>query len=501
MTEIIPRWEWRTFGTQIPTAEAAFASMTPQAETDSEELYFLTPGGANVKIRADLLDIKELQEVDADGLERWLPIMKREFPLSRADAGVVVSSLRVASVSLDREAYTLDQFLDEVIGPVPEIRVVNVRKHRVRYIVEGCMAELTDVRVDGKPTRTIAVESEDRPAVVRAVQALGLAGYVNTNYPRGLGNVIDHDPVRYAVIDVGTNSVKFNLGERADNGLWTTLTDRAELTRLGEDLDKNNVIVPAAVERTVEAMTGMVDEAEDAGALAIVAVGTAGLRIADNRQDVVAAIKERTGVSIEVISGAEESRLAYRAVQASLGLGLECLVVFDTGGGSSQFTFGEGTRVDDRFSVNVGAVRFTEEFGLDESVSGSTLRAAMSSISAGLSSLDNHPDPDALVGMGGAITNIAAVSRSMAVYDPDVIQGAILDRAEIDRQIEMYGSMDASDRRSIVGLQPNRAEVILAGALIVGTIMDKLGQQSMTVSDRGLRHGLIVERFGARLTD
>jgi exopolyphosphatase/guanosine-5'-triphosphate,3'-diphosphate pyrophosphatase len=151
--------------------------------------------------------------------------------------------------------------------------------------------------------------------------------------------------------------------------------------------------------------------------------------------------------------------------------------------------------------VNVGAVRFTEEFGLDESVSDSTLRAAMSSISASLHSLDNHPHADALVGMGGAITNIAAVSRSMAVYDPDVIQGATLDRAEIDRQIEMYGSMDAGDRRSIVGLQPNRAEVILAGACIARTIMDKLGQQSMTVSDRGLRHGLIVERFGARLVD
>jgi exopolyphosphatase/guanosine-5'-triphosphate,3'-diphosphate pyrophosphatase len=84
------------------------------------------------------------------------------------------------------------------------------------------------------------------------------------------------------------------------------------------------------------------------------------------------------------------------------------------------------------------------------------------------------------------------------VYDPDVVQGTVLERAEIDRQIELYRSQDAAARRSIVGLQPKRAEVILAGACIVRTVMDKLGKDSLTVSDRGLRHGLLVARFGER---
>jgi len=336
---------------------------------------------------------------------------------------------------------------------------------------------------------------------VRAILCLGLAGYLNTNYPRGLGAVITQRPARYAVIDIGTNSVKFNLGERTATGSWKTLTDRAEITRLGEHLGTNAAISSAATDRTAVAIAGMVEEAQAAGALAIVAVGTAGLRIADNRADVISTIKEQTGISVDVVSGAEESRLAYVAVQSSLGLGSETLVVFDTGGGSSQFTFGESTHVDERFSVKVGAVRYTEEFGLANSVSDVDLRAAMSSISADLSALDNRPGPDALVGMGGAVTNIAAVSLSMATYDPDVIQGMTLDRAEVDRQIEMYCSMDVEDRRTVVGLQANRAEVILAGTLIVATIMDKLAQQSMTVSDRGLRHGLIVERFHARLVD
>jgi exopolyphosphatase/guanosine-5'-triphosphate,3'-diphosphate pyrophosphatase len=99
--------------------------------------------------------------------------------------------------------------------------------------------------------------------------------------------------------------------------------------------------------------------------------------------------------------------------------------------------------------------------------------------------------------MGGAVTNLTAVSYRMAKYDPDVVQGATLHRSEIERQIEMYRSLSVAARREIVGLQPKRADVILAGACIVRTIMEKLGKDSLIVSDRGLRHGLLVDRFGA----
>ncbi|MCL1587963.1 MAG: Ppx/GppA family phosphatase, partial [Actinomycetia bacterium] len=398
MAEIIPRWEWRTFGAHFGLADAAFAAMTPEASTDSEELYFLAPGGANVKVRDGLLDIKELQEVGTDGLERWLPIMKAGFPLSRTDVAKVVSSLGAPPVALERDSYTLDQFLDEVTTPLTGVRVVKVSKHRDRYLVGGCMSEVTDVVVDGRSTRTIAVESEDRPAVVRAVQALGLEGYVNTNYPRGLGAAIDGRLARYAVIDVGTNSVKFNLGERTRDGAWRTLSDRAEVTRLGEDLDKAGTLIPAAIERTAAVIADMIDEARGAGALAIVAVGTAGLRMANNSAEAIAAIKDVAGVTVEVLSGEDESRLAYLAVQANLGLGHASLAVFDTGGGSSQFTFGEGSAVTDRFSVNVGAVRYTEQFGLEQSVSDTSLRAASAAIAEDLSKLDDRTVPEALVG-------------------------------------------------------------------------------------------------------
>jgi exopolyphosphatase/guanosine-5'-triphosphate,3'-diphosphate pyrophosphatase len=493
--DIVPRWEWRTFGRRFGVAESRLAGLAPIGVQDSDEVYVLAKGRDNVKVRGGLLDIKALREVSPDGLERWEPVMKAGFPLGRAEVTRVCESLGLPLPPLPRDAYDLEQFLGELVLPSGALRVARVHKRRVRYTVGGCAAEVSDITADGRKTRTIAIESEDPAAVTAAVQSMGLAGFLNTSYPRGLQALLDDAPDRYAVIDVGTNSVKLHVAERRGGG-FVTLVDRAEITRLGERLQECGEITDAARDRTAEAIAGMADEARRSGVLAIAAVGTAGLRVARNAAGVLAAVLARTGVSIEVISGEEESRLAYRAVEAGLGLAGEALVVFDTGGGSSQFTFGHGARVDERFSVEVGAARYTERFGLGGAVSHEQLAEALAAIAADLSRLDARPAPRALVGMGGAATNLAAVKHGLAAYDPEVVQGTVLERTEIDRQVELYRTRDAAARRTIVGLQPKRAEVILAGACIVRTIMDKLGQTRMTVSDRGLRHGVLAERFG-----
>jgi exopolyphosphatase/guanosine-5'-triphosphate,3'-diphosphate pyrophosphatase len=157
-------------------------------------------------------------------------------------------------------------------------------------------------------------------------------------------------------------------------------------------------------------------------------------------------------------------------------------------------TIGRGERVDERFSVNVGAARLTERFGLDGLVDDATLAAALEAIAADLARLDGRA-AERVIGMGGAVTNLAAVKHGLAVYDSDIVQGTVLDLVEIDRQIELYRTRDAEQRREITGLQPNRAPVILAGACIVRSVLAKLGREALTVSDRGLRHGLLVERF------
>jgi exopolyphosphatase / guanosine-5'-triphosphate,3'-diphosphate pyrophosphatase len=496
VTTIVPRWEWRAFGRSFGGAEDALVPIIPTRTEEGDELYLFSGPGANVKVRDDLMDVKILREVNADGLERWEPVMKRGFPLSATDVAEVLEALEVPAPQLTRATYTLDRFLNELIQPNDLARVVNVHKRRNRFTVAGCMAELADVVADDRPTRTIAIESEDAAAVIAAVRAVDLDGYVNTSYPRGLAALVGDEPARSAVIDVGTNSVKFHIGERDGSGAWHTILDRAEITRLGEGLHERGKIGREALERTVKAIQEMLDEAEREGARAVAAVGTAGLRTARNGDDVLASIRERTGIGIEVISGEVEARLAYLAARAGLDLGEGSLVVFDTGGGSTQFTFGQGLRVDERFSVGVGAVRFTERFGLDRAVTAEVLSEALAAIAGDLSRLDGRPPPDALVGMGGAVTNIAAVNHRLTTYDPDVVQGTVLDRAEIARQIELYRSRDAEGRRTIAGLQPKRSDVILAGACIVATVMDKLGARTVTVSDRGLRHGLLVDRFG-----
>ena len=164
---------------------------------------------------------------------------------------------------------------------------------------------------------------------------------------------------RYAVIDIGTNSVKFHVAETDGAGNWKTVVDRSEVTRLGEGLEAEGEIASAPLERTIRALAAMTEEARANDVRSIVAVGTAGLRMARNRDDVLAAVKESTGLAVEVLSGEDEARLAYLAAVKGLALGDGATVVFDTGGGSSQFTFGRGMRVEERFSVNVGAARFT----------------------------------------------------------------------------------------------------------------------------------------------
>jgi exopolyphosphatase / guanosine-5'-triphosphate,3'-diphosphate pyrophosphatase len=495
---IVPRWEWRIFAPIPDSATARLAGLETARVEDSDETYLLSlTSDASAKIRGGRMDVKRLERVDGDGLELWMPVMKAAFPLPVAEVRSMLAVLEAAPPALARAEYTFEQLLAEVVDPSSGLLGVGVHKRREHYTLDGCMAELTEMRTATRAARTIAVESEDPAQVLAAVHELGAGARPVVCVAKGLKALVGFGARRYAVIDVGTNSVKFHVAERTAAGDLRTIADRAEVTRLGEGLDDTGRLGREPIERTVEAIAGMVDEARASGTSAIAAVGTAGLRIAPNAADLVDAVQARTGVRVEVIPGDEEARLAYVAARAGLepGVAAGATVVFDSGGGSSQFTFGRGDRVDERFSVNVGAVRVTERYGLDGVTGPEALAAARAGIAADLAALAGRPRPDAIVGMGGAVTNLAAVKHALDPYDPDVVRGTVLDRVEIDRQIALYAARTAGERRAIVGLQPNRAEVILAGACIVRTVLDLLGRDELTVSDRGLRHGLLAERL------
>ena len=287
----------------------------------------------------------------------------------------------------------------------------------------------------------------DPDLVSRTIGRLGLDGRRNTSLPRALKSMLGWGPRRFAVIDVGTNSVKFALGRRDDHGTPRIEMETAAVTRLGEGLVAAGGLTAASMTRTVDAIHDLVDDARRGGPLDIVAVGTAGLRQAPNRDDFLTAVHRRCGVAVEVISGREEARLAYLAAVSTLSLAGDRLLVFDSGGGSSQFTFGSADRIDEQFSVDVGAVRLAERFGLADTVPRETVDAALDAIAADLTELADRPRPDMVIAMGGTSTNLAAIRHGLDRYDPEVVHATVLDADEVDRQIEVFRTRSAEEQR------------------------------------------------------
>ena len=469
------------------------ARLQTVASVESDETYVLSMfGDASVKVRAGLLDTKVLQRVNGAGLQLWVPTMKAGFPLDERAVVAACTALGVPLPTTRRSDHSLEAFLDELVGSRDDLLVVETHKSRHRTVLDDCMVELTDVSVDGRSIRTVAIESPDPVLVTETIRRLGLDGRPNVCVAKGLKALLGWGPTRFAVLDVGTNSVKFTLGDRDEGGgADPGRHRRGQPARRGPGTGRQ--LTPVAMRRTVDAIAGLVDDARRDGPLDIVAVGTAGLRQAPNRDAFVEAVHARCGVTVEVISGHEEARLAYLAAVSALQLAGDRLLVFDSGGGSSQFTFGSADRIEEQFSLDVGAVRFTERFGLAGAVPRETVEAALAAIAADLGHLGGpttprHGDRDR--------RHVHQLGRGQARpgrYDPDVVHGTVVDVAEVDRQIEEYRRLSADERREIAGLQPARAEVILAGACIVRTILTLTGQDAVTVSDRGLRHGVLKE--------
>jgi exopolyphosphatase/guanosine-5'-triphosphate,3'-diphosphate pyrophosphatase len=471
------------------------ADVRSRDAAESEETYLLSMGSdASVKIRDGVLDVKILRRVNGAGLQLWTPVLKAEFPVAPDAVATALRALGVPEPTASRSRYDRSELLSEVIGVRDDLRVITVHKSRRRAVLDECWVEYTVVTTGGMTTTTVAVESDDRDLVTATVGRLGLAGRHNICLARGLKTLLGWSPAQIAVVDVGTNSVKFVMGGSRIGGLPFVEVDTAMVTRLGEGMAATGEFSADAMGRTVEVISAFVEDARDGGPVDVVAVGTAGLRQAANRDDLLDAVLARCGVVIDVISGPEEARLAYLAAVSSLSLTDEHLLAFDSGGGSTQFTWGSPGRVQEQFSLDVGAVRLTERLGLAGAVSRDTVHAAIAAITDELRRLADRPRPDRVVAIGGTSTNLAAVQHRLLAYDPDIVHGTVVGLDEVDRQIEVYRRRSADDRREIPGLQPARAEVILAGACIVRAVLGLVGQRSVTVSDRGLRHGVLLER-------
>ncbi|GHS96718.1 hypothetical protein AGMMS50276_15560 [Synergistales bacterium] len=180
---IVARWEWRTFGTGFEEAEKKIRSYEQGNFKDSQEDYILSrKSDENTKIRDDLMDIKALQNVNENKLEQWLPVMKEGFPIGHEALKKLFGIFKLSEPAFERAEYTYDQFLDELIRPSEDLRVVDVVKKRYIYVINNCVVEIAETTFDGVAFKTICVEHEDPENVYKTVVELGLKDYPNINY-------------------------------------------------------------------------------------------------------------------------------------------------------------------------------------------------------------------------------------------------------------------------------------------------------------------------------
>lgn len=305
-----------------------------------------------------------------------------------------------------------------------------------------------------------------------------------------------HSVNRYAAIDVGTNSVLLLVAERQADGRFTAVEERSEITRLGKGVDKSKTLAPDAIETTLKALEHFALEARAVGAKEIVVTATSAARDASNGKIFIDGAKERAGVTVEIISGEEEARLSFASAHSDFG-GQRPLVVLDIGGGSTEFIYGNPAgAVSFRHSFDVGAVRLTERHVKTDPPSQGDVDQIDTMLTEHFAKLPAPPANFELVGVAGTVTTLCAVARRVEPYDPTLIHGARLTFDEVNAALTRLASLPTSLRKTVPGLQPKRADVIVAGGLVLRAAMRALNVKEVVVSDRGLRWGLLADRFG-----
>lgn len=300
---------------------------------------------------------------------------------------------------------------------------------------------------------------------------------------------------RYAVIDVGTNSIKFLIVERQSDGSWRTLIDRAEIARLGDGFYETGNLCSEAMTRNANVIADMVRVAHEYDVDEIIGVGTMCLRSALNAGEFILLVQQICGVTLDILSGEEEARLAFLAATSGHHALSGRVFVFDTGGGSTECIIGHDGQIEQRVSLNIGALLQTEQSFATFPVSSQQIERALQLVELHVTPLEWIGRVHSVVGIGGTVTTLCAVKLGLEPYNPERIEGATLELSEIDRQIALYASTPLTERQRIPGLHPQRADVILGGAIIVKAMMLKTGAEVMTVSDRGLRHGILSDRI------
>lgn len=307
-----------------------------------------------------------------------------------------------------------------------------------------------------------------------------------------------------ACIDVGTNSIKILVADLSE-GRAVPVFELSATTRLGEGMTADDRrLREDPMRRSLAGLAQLMHASEEyrLHVNEIVCVGTAALRDAENAQEFIRSVQEELGLRIEVISGEEEARLSFLAVRRDPFWRSEPhLYVIDVGGGSTEVIEGapNSDQIVSRHSVNLGAVKVTERFLKSDpptpeqiELANSAARAEFARVTvAGVDAAGTRP---CVVGVGGTLTTLAAICIG-GVKETLKIHGYRLQLRDLQLQIASMGQLTIAQKREVPGLDPRRADIILGGAIVLSHAMSAIGSTYMDVSTRGLRWGVLYDRF------
>lgn len=304
--------------------------------------------------------------------------------------------------------------------------------------------------------------------------------------------------MRFGAIDIGSNSVRLLVaefrGSGSDDVRVVTVARAGEACRLGRGLAETGKVDPETAERAASLATSFANRARSLGAENIVAAATAALRTAANGVDVAEMIAARCGVPVRILTGDDEARLVYRSVILGLGRSARnsSAVVFDIGGGSTEVVSGVGDEAGRWTSLPFGAVSLTEKFLSSDPPA----EAEMDALESEVRDLIMHqcaymPEKaPVLAGVGGTITVLAMLDRELETYEPGRLEGWAITAERLAELTDRIRGTALKERRRWPAMGEGRADIVVAGALVVSLLMERFPSSALVASTRGLRFAL-----------
>lgn len=301
-------------------------------------------------------------------------------------------------------------------------------------------------------------------------------------------------PTRIAAIDIGSNSVRLEIAQVEGAGGYRVLDEERESTRLAGELDHTGRLADEAVRHTLETLRRFKSITDGFGVQHLRTIATSAVREAANGQEFCQRVAHEVGLEVQVIQPREEGRLAFLSVARSFDISGRQVAVMDIGGGSTEIVLASSGHVDAVYATRLGAVRLTEQFGLDEAASARTLKKATDYVDRRLKKHIGKPPfvPTAIYGSGGTFTAMAAVLAGRAGDKEPTLRGYVVKRADVRHLLADLAAMPLEKRRKVPGLSPTRADIIVAGLLVIERAMRRLHVNTVTVHTRGVRDGLLL---------